>query len=196
MSIPATRKYPRIRNRDRITVDYTERGRAYRGLARELGGGGLFIATPEPIAPNHELCVRFRPAQNLRPVKARAKVRYQIEGEGCGVEFTRILPQSREQILKVTMRRWLMGVGKSSSRFVAQVEHRGRTFLGHSIRFGKDGLLIQTGQALAAGSPVTVRFRPDDAAALTVASGEVIFAVRKLGIGVILSSAHELPDEA
>jgi PilZ domain len=191
MAFPKARRYPRLRVDDGIQVECIEEGRAYRTLAHDLGGGGLFINTPKPIAPGHKLKVQFRPARGLRMVEAEARVRHQLEGAGNGVEFISIRPEGRREILKVILRDLRAGAPRSSLNFVAQVTYEREMFLGFSTRWGEDGLLIETKKALAPGSRVVVRFRAKDDEPLTVAGGEVVSTVENLGIAVRISPLDE-----
>jgi hypothetical protein len=121
-------------------------------------------------------------------VKAEARVRYQIEGEGCGVEFTKIAPECREAILRLIMKHLLMGKNNLGFRFVAEVDYPGGMLLGFSMLFREDGLLVQTKRTLTSGSIVTVRFRQHFDDPLVVARGEVSYVAKKLGMAITLQS--------
>lgn len=184
-----SRRYPRIKLDGGVAIKCRTGGHAYRATVFEMGAGGLFIGTPTPMLNDREMHIQFRPGKGLHAVDADVRVRYQLESEGNGVEFTKIPSQGREDILKMILQRLRSGGPVSSGRFVAQVEHPEGMFLGFATPFGEDGLLVETKSPIASGSVVSVRYRTEEDGPLIVAAGKVVYAVEKFGIGVFFGQA-------
>ena len=178
-----SRKYPRVEVN--LPVDYTQEGDTNRARLLTLGGGGLFLGVEEPLALGTELIVRFRPAKHLPVVQATAQVRYQVPGEGIGIEFTDISPEHREMVLRLIHR--LIAEKRRFPRkpFATQVEHEGGVFIGFSRDISTGGMFIETKEPISVGSKLKLRFHLDDVGPVLIETAEVRYTVQKLGIGVM-----------
>jgi hypothetical protein len=59
------------------------------GISRDVGLGGMFLETEEPLPVGSELSVSFRLSHAPTPVDLRAVVRWSTD-EGIGVQFLRL----------------------------------------------------------------------------------------------------------
>jgi c-di-GMP-binding flagellar brake protein YcgR len=179
----SSRKYPRVEVN--LPVDYTKEGDTTHARLLTLGGGGLFLGVAEPLALGTELSVRFRPARHLPVVQAKARVRYQLPGQGIGIEFTDISPEHREMVLRLILRRISEQRRFPRIPFATQIEHEGGVFIGFSRDISAGGMFIETKEPISAGSKLKLRFHLDDVGPVVIATGEVRYTVLKLGIGVL-----------
>jgi len=176
------RKYPRV-SIDLPAV-YTFNGRTRRARISTLGGGGLFLADPEPIAVGARLSLEFRPAKHLARLEVQAEVRYLIPGKGMGVEFLEIDPEYRQRLMAFILHR--AGETRQFSRapLAAQVEYAGGTQIDFSRNISVGGMFIETKKPVAAGTRLKMRFNLDDDGPIIIVNGEVRYAVEKIGMGV------------
>jgi hypothetical protein len=152
-----------------------------------LGGGGLFLADPEPPAVGASLSVGFRPAKHLPHLQVKAEVRYLIPGKGMGIEFTDINPEYRQKLLAFIIRR--MGSARKFPRapLAAQVEYEGGSQIGFLRNISVGGVFIETKQMVATDTHLRIRFNLDDSGPIIIVRGEVRYAVAKIGMGVHFS---------
>src|SRR5689334_13055460 len=68
------RRYPRLGVN--LTVEYAVDDQPFRGAAKTLSGGGLFLSQIDGLEPGKEVSVRFRPARHLPVIAATARVLY------------------------------------------------------------------------------------------------------------------------
>ncbi len=113
-----------------------------------------------------------------------ASVRYQLPGQGTGVEFTEIKPEDRQTILQVIFRRMSHKPLHTRKKLVAQVEYETGTFLGFSRDISVGGIFIETKSPLPEGSGVRVRFHLGDGGPIVVVEAEVRYAIRDLCMGI------------
>jgi c-di-GMP-binding flagellar brake protein YcgR len=176
------RKYPRV------PVDlpavYTLHARTKRARILTLGGGGIFLADPEPINVGTRLTIRFRPAKHFPPLEVAAEVRYQVPGKGMGIEFLEIDSAYRQKLMRFIIHQ--MGETRqfSRARLAAQVEHEGGTQIGFSRNISLGGMFIETKEPVATGTYLKMRFNLDDDGPTIIVEGEVRYAVEKIGMGV------------
>jgi len=176
------RKYPRV------SVDlpavYTLNDRITHTRILSLGGGGLFLANPEPIAVGARLSIGFRPAKHFPRLEVQAEVRHRIPGKGMGVEFIEIDPEYRQRLMTFILHR--TGESRKFPRapLAAQVEHEGGTQIGFCRDISAGGMFIATKEPVATGTYLKMRFNLDDGGPIIIVGGEVRYSVGKMGMGV------------
>ena len=149
-----------------------------------LGGGGLLLEVGRELLPDTEFKICFRPASHLPVIEAIASVRYQLPGQGTGVEFTVINPEDRHTILQVIFRRMTHRPRQARKKFVTQIEHETGNFLGFSRDISVGGLFIETKAPLPEGSRVVLRFHLDDGGPIVLVEAEVRYAIRDMCMGI------------
>ncbi len=176
------RKYPRVAAR--FPVRYSDGEKTLRSQATTLGGGGLFLQEGGRLAPGAEIPVRFRPAKHLRFIEARAKVRYQIPGEGVGVEFVEVRQEDHQLLLRFIHYR--SGDRRRHARvpLVTQVYCEELMWLAFSRDVSVGGMFVETKHPVALGTRVRIRFHLEEGDPIVEASGLVKYVVPKLGVGV------------
>lgn len=187
------RKYPRVSAR--FPVSYTVSGRTYRSHATTLGGGGLFLQDSGKLVPGAEILLRFRPARHLCFIQARAKVQYQIPGEGVGIEFIEVRQEDHQLLLRFIHHR--TGNRRLSPRvpLVTQVYCEEFMWLAFSRDVSLGGMFVETKQPVPVGSRLTIRFHLEEGDPIVLATGTVKYVVPKLGVGVQFYDI-EPPDRA
>jgi len=181
-------EWTHLRRYPRVSVDlpavYTIDSLTKHTRILSLGGGGLFLANPEPIAVGSRLSIDFRPAKHLPHLQVKAEVRHQIPGKGMGVEFIEIDPDYRQRLMKYILHR--IGDTRQIPRapLAAQVEHEGGMQIGFSRNIGVGGMFIDTKEPVAAGAHLKIRFNLDDGGPIIIVGAEVRYAVAKIGMGV------------
>lgn len=176
------RKYPRMPVR--FAVECSVDKSPFRGQALTLGGGGLYLETPHTLPPDAPLSLRFRPAKHLPVIDVKARARWQRPGEGVGVEFTEIAPEDRQKILRLILHRLTEQRRYPRKPLVTQVEHAAGSFLGLSRDISVGGMFIASEEGLPAAARARLRFNLEDGGAVLTVTGEVVYGVEKLGIGV------------
>jgi c-di-GMP-binding flagellar brake protein YcgR len=176
------RKYPRVAAR--FPVRYSVGDKAFRSHATTLGGGGLFLQESGQLPPGAEILVRFRPAKHLRFIEARARVRYQIPGEGVGIEFVEVREEDHQRLLRFIHYR--TGDRRRHARvpLVTQVYCEELMWLAFSRDISVGGMFVETKQAVAPGTRLTIRFHLEEGDPIVEAIGIVKYVVPKLGVGV------------
>lgn len=149
-----------------------------------LGGGGLLLEIAPQLQPDTEIRVRFRPAPHLPAIEATAIVRYQLPGQGTGVEFTEIRTEDRQTILQVIFRRISSRPVHSRKKFVARIEDETGSFLGFSRDISVGGLFIETKTPPLAGTVVKLRFSLEDGGPVVLVQAEVRYMIPDLCMGV------------
>jgi PilZ domain len=176
------RKYPR--KRVYLPVEYTSEGSTGRTHAWTLGGGGLFLGASGKIAVGTELTVRFRPAQHLPIVEAKATVRYLLPNQGIGIEFTGIKPEDRDMILLQIGHRMAEKRRFPRVPLAVQVEHNGGSVIGMSRDISAGGMFIETRQTASGISSFRLRFNLDDGGPIVKVTVAVRYVVGEFGVGV------------
>ncbi len=186
------RKYPRLQVR--LPVEYTAAGEDYlRAIATNLGGGGLFLTEVVDLQPEKIIGVRFRPARHIPIVRAKASVRYLMDGLGAGVGFTEINEEDRQRVL-----RWIhqkTGDRRQQKRapLATQVQCDECMTLAFSRDISPGGMFIETTETLPPGSLITVRFNLNNKDKVVTARAQVAYAVEKMGWGILFQDIE--PDD-
>ncbi len=149
-----------------------------------ISGGGLFLQLEQPLAPETEVKVRFRPAKSLPNIEAKGKVRYSVPPSGVAIEFTEIDPEHRSLLLGLIHRK--TGDKRLSPRtpLATQIQSNDRMSLALSRDVSLGGMFIETKQPLPIGSRFQLRFNLEDRGPAIQADAEVVYQVAKLGMGV------------
>lgn len=176
------RKYPRIPVD--LPVRYEREDTEETTRAKILGGGGMFLGISQVIPPGTLLTVRFRPAKHLPVMEAQARVCYCVEGQGIGVEFTRIDPQHRQYILRLIHHR--TGERRRFPRvpLATQVQHAEGSFVGFSRDISTGGMFVESTEPLEPGSQLSLRFHLEIDTPILMAEAEVLYQVPRVGIGL------------
>jgi c-di-GMP-binding flagellar brake protein YcgR len=176
------RKYPRIPVD--LPVHYAREETDEEARATMLGGGGMFVGTSQIVPPGTPLTVRFRPAKHLPVMEAKARVCYCLDGQGIGIEFTRIDPQHRQYILRLIHHR--TGERRRFPRvpLATQVQHGEGSFVGFSRDISTGGMFVETNQHLDPGIKLNLRFHLEIDSPIVMAEAEVLYQVPKVGIGL------------
>ncbi len=156
----------------------------FRGRVLTLGGGGLYVETCRSLPPGSPLKLRFRPAKHLPVISVEACARWERPGEGLGVEFTAIDPEDRQRILRLILRRVTEHRHSPRKPLVTQVEHESGSFLGISRDISVGGMFISTERGLPLESQARLRFNLEDGGSVLQVNAEVVYHVKKLGIGI------------
>lgn len=182
MELTCLRTYPRVEVD--LPVEYELHGATHDTRALTLGGGGLFLAITQQVAPDTKLSIGFQPAEHLPLVRATLRICHQIADKGVGVEFTEIRPEDRQVILRLVLHRMIEKRKYPRKPFVARVGYNSGTFLGFSRSVSAGGMFIETKEPISEGSKLKLAFNLDDGGPIVRATAEVRYVVTKLGIGV------------
>jgi c-di-GMP-binding flagellar brake protein YcgR len=176
------RKYPRVSAH--VPVRYSLGDKTLRGHATTLGGGGLFLRESGQLPPGAEILVRFRPAKHLRFIEVRARVRYQIPGEGVGLEFVEVKPEDHQLLLRFIHYR--TGDRRNQPRvpLITQVYCEELMWLAFSRDVSVGGIFVETKHPVSPGMRLTIRFHLEEGDPIVEAMGVVRYVVPKLGVGV------------
>jgi uncharacterized protein (TIGR02266 family) len=175
------RKFPRVPVR--FPVECRVGDKTLRARAAILGGGGIFLELKDAPEPEVEAALRFRPARHLPFIKAKAKVRYRLPGQGVALEFTEIAPQDRQLILRLVEHKKGDRRKFPRVRLATQVECEAAMLLTFSRDVSAGGMFVETKTPLPTGAILTLRFNLDDHTSV-VAKGVVTYQVKKFGMGV------------
>jgi c-di-GMP-binding flagellar brake protein YcgR len=176
------RKYPRIPAE--ITVEIMSGSNKEKTQATMMGGGGLFLGTAQMIEPGTEMTIRFRPAKHLPVIEARARVRYNVRGEGLAIEFTQIDSKHREMILRLVHRRMEEKRQHPRAPLATQVEYPEGTLIGFSKDISIGGMFIELTKSIPIGTRLQVLFHLEDGGDAVKTEADVLYSVLKLGVGV------------
>lgn len=93
------RRYPRVPLD--TSVGYRPNGDARPGRALNLSAGGLAFRPAEPLDPDTIVVVEFSLPPESDPIEVTGRVRWQQAAEepACGIEFTDMTDEARQQIL-------------------------------------------------------------------------------------------------
>ena len=97
MTVPnATRRYPRVKSPNGLSVGWQTSGQKFVSSVETLGLGGLFIRTNEP--PPTGTTIQLLIDISGGGVRARAIVRNIKPGEGMGVDIVSMNPEDRARL--------------------------------------------------------------------------------------------------
>lgn len=185
------REYPRIESD--VQVEYESDGDTLQARALNLGGGGMYLDLAHQPLANSQFSVRFRAARHMAPIQARAEARYDLAGQGVGLQFTDIEPADRARILHLIVFRRGNTRENPRARMVTQVEHAGGMFLGFSRAISAEGMFIETKEEHPVGSNLCLRFRlsevNDDP--VIVAAAKIAYVIERAGVGITFSEIAE-----
>ena len=182
LSYRTVRKYPRVRAN--FSVEFIVSSRTFRGRVLTLGGGGLFLAVQQGLAPGTEIKVRFRPAKHLPVVRAKGRVCYELPGQGMALEFTNISSEHRKLLLRLIHRRTADRRWHTRAPLATQIRCKECMSLAFSRDVSVGGMFVETNRPLAPGSQANLRFNLDDSGPIVIALAEVTYEVPRLGMGV------------
>lgn len=176
------RKYPRVPAR--FPVEYSLGEKTFRTHASTLGGGGLFIDDGQLHPPGAEIQVRFRPAKHLPYFRARARICYIVKGKGSGVEFTDIVPEDRQLILRLIHHKTASRRESPRVPLATQINIEDSMALAFSRDLSVGGMFIETKVPYEPGTPIDLRFHLSDDTPVVIASALVRYLVPNMGMGV------------
>ncbi len=175
------RRFPRVPVR--FPVECRVGDKALRARAAILGGGGIFLELKDAPEVGVEATLRFRPARHLPYINVKAIVRYHLPGQGVAFEFTEIMPDDRERILRLVEHKKGDRRKYPRVRLATQVECEAAMILTFSRDISVGGMFVETDTPLPTGAILTLRFNLDDRTSITT-KGVVTYRIRKFGMGV------------
>jgi c-di-GMP-binding flagellar brake protein YcgR len=179
------RQYPRLSVS--ITIDYSVGEKAFRGAAKTLSGGGLFLSSVEGLEAGKEILLRFRPAKHLRAISAKAKILYVLPEKGAGAEFTEIAPEDRNTVLRLIHQKTRDRRLNPRSPLATQVQCDQCMSLAFSRDISLGGMFIETDDLLPVGSALTVRFNLEQREKVVTAAAQVTYCIEKMGMGIVFT---------
>jgi len=96
------RRYERIATPKGVWVAWQDGKQQNVSRVRDLNVGGLFIATPTPLALGSTVTLLLSVPEG--EIRSRAVVRNVIPGEGMGVQFTELSQQDTIRVEKLVAR--------------------------------------------------------------------------------------------
>ncbi len=96
------RRYERIATPKGVWVAWQDGKQQNVSRVRDLNAGGLFIATPTPLALGSTVTLLLSVPEG--EIRSRAVVRNVIPGEGMGVQFTELSQQDTIRVEKLVAR--------------------------------------------------------------------------------------------
>ena len=188
------RRYPRLSVS--VVVDYAVGEECFRGSAKTLSGGGLFLTRVDGLEAGKEISVRFRPARHLPYINAKAKVLYIAEGKGAAAEFTEIREEDRHLLLRLIHQKTADRRLQPRAPLATQVQCDQCMSLAFSRDISLGGMFIETNQLLPVGAALTVRFNLDHRDKVVAATAHVAYHVEKMGMGVLFTDIDPKDTEA
>ena len=98
----ADRRHQRIATPKGVWVAWQDGKQQNVSRVRDLNLGGLFIATPTPLALGSTVTILLSVPEG--EIRSRATVRNIVPGEGMGVQFTEISHQDQVRVDKLVTR--------------------------------------------------------------------------------------------
>jgi Tfp pilus assembly protein PilZ len=98
----ADRRHQRIATPKGVWVAWQDGKQQNVSRVRDLNVGGLFIASPTPLALGSVVAILLSVPEG--EIRSRATVRNIIPGEGMGVQFTEISQQDQTRLEKLVTR--------------------------------------------------------------------------------------------
>jgi Tfp pilus assembly protein PilZ len=96
------RRYERIATPKGVWVAWQDGKQQNVSRVRDLNAGGLFIATPTPLALGSTVTLLLSVPEG--EIRSRAVVRNVVPGEGMGVQFTELSQQDTIRVEKLVAR--------------------------------------------------------------------------------------------
>lgn len=188
------RQYPR--HDINVVVEYSVDEKSFRGAAKTLSGGGLFLTRHDGLDTGNEIQLRFRPAKHLPLILAKGRILYVIPEKGAGVEFTEISPEDRHVILRLILQKTGDRRVNPRAPLATQVQFDQCMSLAFSRDISLGGMFIETTDLLPVGSTLTVRFNLEQRDKIVSAAARVTYQIEKMGIGVIFTEIEQDDCEA
>lgn len=176
-----SRKHPRIAAK--IPVTFKLGDTTARTHSVNMGGGGLRLET-SALPCGAELVVRFRTGKHQAYIQAKARVVYTQPDVGCGVAFTEINPESQQRVLRAIHSRGAERRKAPRVALATQIQIQDSMALAYSRDLSVGGIFIDTKENWKIGTSVDLRFHLNDNGPVVIASGEVRYAVLRMGVGV------------
>ena len=177
-------------------MEYSVGERSFRGTAKTVSGGGLFLTNVEGLEVGLDVGLRFRPAKHLPVIHTNGRVLYLQPGNGAGVEFTDITPEDRITILRFIHLRNRDRRANPRAPLATQVQ----CDQGMSLAFSRDvslgGMFIEATDLLPVGSALTVRFNLNQKDQVVTTSAQVIYHLEKMGMGIVFTDLGKEQAEA
>ncbi|MDY6988284.1 MAG: PilZ domain-containing protein [Thermodesulfobacteriota bacterium] len=70
------------------SVTYATLDRIFKAFIRNMGNGGVFIETSEPLLKGQDITVTFSFPNHEEPFKLAGEIAWTVENKGIGVKFT------------------------------------------------------------------------------------------------------------
>ena len=96
------RRYQRIATPKGVWVAWQDGKQQNVSRVRDLNAGGLFVATPMPLALGSVVTLLLSVPEG--EIRSRATVRNVVPNEGMGVQFTEIAPEDAARVEKLVAR--------------------------------------------------------------------------------------------
>jgi len=114
----ANRRNPRVATPKGVWVAWQNDKQQNVSRVRDLNVGGMFIATPTPLAAGTVLPLLMSVPEG--EIRGKATVRNLIPGEGMGVQFTEIGAESQARLDKLVARLLMAESNNSGSNSSSQ----------------------------------------------------------------------------
>jgi len=188
------RRYPRLGVN--VAVDYSVGEKPFRGTAKTLSGGGLFLTRSDGLEAGKEISLRFRPARHLNIIQAKARVLYILPEKGAGVEFSEITPEDQHALLRLIHQKNRDRRLNPRAPLATQIQCDQCMSLAFSRDISLGGMFIETTDLLPVGSALTVRFNLDPKQNVVTATAQVAYQIEKMGMGVLFTEIGQEECEA
>jgi c-di-GMP-binding flagellar brake protein YcgR len=170
--------------------------KCFRGAAKTLSGGGLFLTRFDGLEAGKEISLRFRPARHLPVIRATARVLYILPEKGAGVEFTQITDDDRHILLRFIHQKNRDRRLNPRAPLATQVQCDQCMSLAFSRDISLGGMFIETTDLLPLGSTLTVRVNLDQRDKVVTATAQVTYHLEKMGMGVLFTEIGQEDCEA
>jgi len=114
------RRYQRIATPKGVWVAWQDGKQQNVSRVRDLNAGGLFIATPTPLALGTSITLLLSVPEG--EIRSSAVVRNVVPGDGMGVQFSEISPQDAARVEQLIARLLRSDSGASAVGTVASSE--------------------------------------------------------------------------
>jgi c-di-GMP-binding flagellar brake protein YcgR len=188
------RRYPR--HTLNLPVDYSVGEQSYRGTAKTLSGGGLFLTSIQGLEVGLDILLRFRPAKHLPAIHTPGRVLYVMPEKGAGVEFTDITPDDRHAILRFIHQKNRDRRLNPRAPLATQVQCDQCMSLALSRDISLGGMFVETTDPLPLGAALTIRFNLDGKDQVVAASAQVTYHIEKMGMGIVFTDLGKEESEA
>ncbi len=181
MELIYRRRYPRIEAN--FPVQYLVDSALNKTRALTLGAGGLFLILQEQPDPKTLLRVRFRPARHLPNIESGVRVRYELPGQGIGIEYTDISPKHRQMILRFIHERMEEKRRYPRTAFAVQVDKEGQPAIGIATDLSAGGMFVETSNPASPGSTLNLRIQLGLGEPPLEVKTEILYTVLNSGMG-------------